>query len=182
MSFSKIQGRLTRREFNPPFSRAENSKPPYSRAENSKPPYSRAENSKPPYSRAEKSQHLFSRALTKRKGGFFIILLKKKHAYKKCLKNIYNNFYSSLPYLKTHKTHNKKLTKRKKEKENLCLHYYNKRKKELRNTIAPIITRPPYSRKSPIITTALRILFKNQQVTGLQESTGLQQTGHNFQT
>ena len=160
ITFSIITNVHAPRVQSPIFTRREFKAPIFTRREFKAPIFTRREFN-PPFSRAEKSQHLFSRALTKRKGGFFIILLKKKHAYKKCLKNIYNNFYSSLPYLKTHKTHNKKLTKRKKEKENLCLHYYNKRKKELRNTIAPIITRPPYSRKSPIITTALRILFLN---------------------
>ena len=67
------------------------------------------------------------------------------------MKNIYNNFYSSLPYLKTHKTHNKKLTKRKKEKENLCLHYYNKRKKEFNTApinAPPIFTQIPHNHDS----------------------------------
>ena len=35
-----------------------------------------------------------------------------------------------------------KINKRKKENENVCLHFYNKRKNELRNFIATIFTRP----------------------------------------
>ena len=69
-------------------------------------------------------------------------------------------------------SHFGKINKRKKENENVCLHFYNKRKNELRNFIATIITRPhihanpPYSRKSPIftqiplLTTALKVLFR----------------------